>query len=225
MKQDLRTKIIGDLIIAKGEQIKFPNLNEISSNIYLSENAKLDAPVLTTSGYICLRENNATYKTKYTSIEFVKGQFKTFKHRNKKYNAKRIDGLIFIVESEKTTKGIKIYSGFNLKGFDKGQFIKNQCYISEKDGFFAHGETIKKAISDVQFKAIADQLKKEPIKPETIITDQYYRIITGACEMGIKSWKQSHNVKADEITAKELLPILEKTNAYGYERFKQLCNF
>jgi len=38
------------------------------------------------------------------------------------------------------------------------------------------------------------------------------------------AFQQQHNLK-DEYKAKDLLPILEKNNAYGFERFKSLITF
>lgn len=53
---------------------------------------------------------------------------------------------------------------------------------------------------------------------------QYYRLLTGACEFGVREWMKDN--KIDEgITAKELLPILERTNAYGLDKFKKLITF
>lgn len=79
---------------------------------------------------------------------------------------------------------------------------------------------------------MADRLKKDPITPETIITTQYYRIITGACEMGVKGWIDSHipaakreDILKNGITAKDLLPLLEKTGAYGVSKFRELVKF
>jgi len=43
--------------------------------------------------------------------------------------------------------------------------------------------------------------------------------------MGVKSWIQQNNMTKESYKAKDLLPILEKTNAYGYEKFKKLVNF
>ena len=96
--------------------------------------------------------------------------------------------------------------------------------MAEKDGFFAHGETVKKAIQDVQFKAIAEKLKNEPIKADTVISVQYYRTVTGACEMGCKSWMNQNGISVEEMTAAELLPLLKKTSAYGYEKIKAMTN-
>ena len=101
---------------------------------------------------------------------------------------------------------------------------KEECFVAEKDSFFAHGITVKKAIKDLQFKIVAEKLKKDPILPDTKITVEYYRIITGACEHGTKSFQEQHNLK-DEYSAKELLPILEKHGAYGIQNFKKLINW
>jgi hypothetical protein len=104
-----------------------------------------------------------------------------------------------------------------------------------KGNYSAHGETLKKANEDVQFKIVAEKLKKEPIKPDTEFTVKYYRLLTGACDMGCRNWMQQHNIPFDviegntvekkPITAKELLPLLEKSNAYGIDRFKSLITF
>ena len=131
---------------------------------------------------------------------------------------------MFVIESEKTSKGIKIYNGYVLEGFENKSFKKRACYVATKDKFFAHGKSVKKAVTDLQFKLIAEKLQKDPIKSDTVITVQYYRIVTGACELGCKNFIEQHKLK-DSYKAKELLPILEKYNAYGLERIKSLITF
>ncbi len=87
----------------------------------------------------------------------------------------------------------------------------------------AHGDTIKKAKEDLDYKVKSESLKNNPVLADEIITIQRYRAITGACEAGVKAWMQQNN--ASEMPAKDLLPILEKTNAYGYQKFLKLINF
>lgn len=86
-------------------------------------------------------------------------------------------------------------------------------------------KTVKKAVSDLQFKIVSEKLKKEPIKKDTIITMQHYRLITGACELGCKEWMKQNGITKERIKAVELLPILEKTNAWGLDSFKKLVTF
>ncbi len=102
---------------------------------------------------------------------------------------------------------------------------KDTFFIVNIDKYYAHGESIEKSFSDLQFKIVAEKLKNEPINEDTVVTVQHYRLITGACEMGCKNWMESNGVKTESIKASELLPLLKKTNAYGYERFKQLITF
>jgi hypothetical protein len=145
-----------------------------------------------------------------------------------------------VVETERTSNGIKIYSGYNFLSMEKNKIEKEACYVAEKDGFYAHGDTPRKAIGDLQFKIVAEKLKKEPINKDTKFTVKYYRLLTGACDFGVRSWMKANNIPFDVVnsgtsteetvenkpmTAKELLPLLEKTNAYGFEKVKQLITF
>ena len=58
-----------------------------------------------------------------------------------------------------------------------------------------------------------------------MISVNYYRLITGACEMGCQEFIQRNNLEKEEYRADELLLILEKNNAYGIESFKRLVDF
>jgi predicted peroxiredoxin len=98
-------------------------------------------------------------------------------------------------------------------------------FIAMKGEYSAHADDLRKAISDLQFKIVAEKLKKEPINPDTEITINHYRLITGACEFGVKNWMEQNGIKVEKIKAIDLMPILKKTNAYGFERFKSLVTF
>ena len=65
-------------------------------------------------------------------------------------------------------------------------------FIAKKDDYTAHGKTIKKAIEDCEFKIISEKLKNEPINEDTLFTVKYYRLITGACDLGVRSFMQKH---------------------------------
>ena len=63
----------------------------------------------------------------------------------------------------------------------------------------------------------------------------HYRILTGACDAGVRQFMEQNKlpfkvvnnktVEVKPIAAKELLPILERNNAYGLNKFKELLNF
>ena len=153
---------------------------------------------------------------------------------------KDVDGYCFVINAQKTSKGIKIYKGYNFLIIKEGNIDKHECYVAEKENFYAHGGTVKKAIGDLQFKIVADKLRNSPITPETEITVNHYRTVTGACDFGVRDFLTRNNipfkvenpntssertVEEKPMKAKDLLPILEKTNAYGLSRFKQLYQF
>jgi len=68
-----------------------------------------------------------------------------------------------------------------------------------------------------------------------LFTVKYYRLLTGACEEGVKQWMQNngveYSIKDDSVIEKQpikaidLLPMLEKSNAYGIEKIKSLITF
>jgi hypothetical protein len=96
----------------------------------------------------------------------------------------------------------------------------------------AHGDTLKEAKDDFRFKKMAETLKNEPINENTVITSQYYHVITGACNRGINEFinenftgKKKEQILKSGIKAKELFPILKKKNAYGFDRFNSLITF
>jgi len=199
--------------------ISLPALTTAGNYCFSSNDAltSISLPALTTAGNYCFSSNDAL-----TSISL----------RNKEYNVKSVDGTCYVVVAEKSSKGIKIYTGYNLVNISNGILNKQAAFVAEKEGFYAHGETVKKAISDLQFKIVAEKLSKEPIQPDTIITVNHYRLITGACEMGVKSWMQSTftdkeflDISENGIKAELLLPLLKRNKAYGLDRFKSMITF
>ena len=210
-------KHIGNLIIEKGDTRDFSKLKEVTGYLSINSNATLSA-FTTVGGYLYIY-SNAKFYHKVT--------------KNKKW--KSVDNKLFIIESEKTTKGIKIYAGYNVIGIEKSKAKKENCFVAEKNNFFAHGVNFKKAITDLQFKIISEKLKHEPIKKDTEFTVKYYRILTGSCDLGCRSWMISNNIPFDiigedtvekkPIKAVDLLPMLEKSNAYGIEKLKELITF
>ncbi|MFL0067880.1 leucine-rich repeat protein [Tenacibaculum maritimum] len=200
-----------------------PSLTQIGNYNFRVCNAltTFDAPVLTQIGNYNFRVCNAL-----TTLKFGKHKLKV----------KCVDKIPFIIEREKTTKGIRIYTGFNFKGTDENSSLRNETiYVAEKGNFFAHGSTVKLAISDVQFKIVAEKLKNNPINEDTEITVMYYRTVTGACDLGCREFMESNkipfkveNEKTVELTpikARDLLPILEKNGAYGLSKFRNLVKF
>ena len=138
------------------------------------------------------------------------------------YNTKGVDGYLFIVESSKTFNDTLIHKGFTFVRLEDGNIIKTEGYVAEREYLAAHGETSHKALEDLNFKIFVKDHESQPINNETLVTENLYRAITGACRQGVEMWKEDNNFTLKEIRVKDLLPMLEKSNAYGVERFKEL---
>ena len=141
---------------------------------------------------------------------------------NEKLSYCFFDGILSKVSSVRKIKGYTIYQ----TSFE---------FIAQKGDYTAHGRTIKKTISDLEFKIVSEKLKNEPIKQDTMFTVKYYRLLTGACDEGVQSWMRNNNipfkivegetVEESPIKANDLLPMLEESNAYGIEKIKSLITF
>jgi len=184
-----------------------PSLSTVGGTLAIHSNCTL--PSLSTVGGTLDIRSNCT-----VDMPFLKG-----------INWKCIDNYCFVIESTKKRGDITIYSGYNIEKVTDGIPTGTKQYVAEIGEFTAHGKTIKQAIEDCQYKAIADKLQHEPISKDTVITPMSYHLITGACQAGIGQWMESNNIIIKKITAEKLLPLLEKHNAYGLAKFKSLINW
>ena len=141
-----------------------------------------------------------------------------------------IDGIFCEIKNSRnnTTKD-GIYTIYQGKKIGKNDYF----YIVNQGNFYAHGKELKEAYEDLQFKIVFEKLKHEPIKADTIITVNHYRAITGACKMGCADWLAStfpdenkrEDIIENGISAKDILPILKKKDAYGLSSFEKLVTF
>ena len=113
------------------------------------------------------------------------------------------------------------------KNVIKGLFLYNlqPCYVVEKDGVYAHGETLKEAKESLIYK-IADRDKSdyENYTLDTEVTHEeaikMYRVITGACEIGTRNFVENVLVKKKEkYTVKEIIKLTK--GQYGNETLKE----
>ena len=136
-------------------------------------------------------------------------------------NLDRTDGLSTFIESTHTHKGYSIIKG-RLKDKIKGDIT----FIAKKDGFSAHGKSLKEAINDCNFKLLQStfnvtELVKE-IKSKGVMTIQDYRLLTGACKQGVESFMSSNGLEVTELPLQEAIELTK--NAYGSNRINELFN-
>ena len=112
-------------------------------------------------------------------------------------------------------------------------FTLKPCYIVKSRGYFAHGETIKKAMEDLKEKIFNDIDVEEKIDAflgEFELDKKYpahkfyewHHKLTGSCEMGRKTFVENHNIDLDkdEFTVEEFIELTQ--NDFGGEVIKEL---
>jgi Leucine-rich repeat (LRR) protein len=119
-----------------------------------------------------------------------------------------IDGIVREIISRKTVDGLEVIR----TPFD---------YIIGDGSAWAHGETVKEAISDFGFK----KLRKDPEELKGYDQDELrsiedgvniYRAVTGACRLGVKNWMQGKKLPK-KVSIRQIVELTK--GAYGSEQF------
>ena len=139
-------------------------------------------------------------------------------HNKQFYPVDVSDGITILKLSEKKRDGITIIKGQDFDG-------KEMYLVKEKD-LRAHGDTLKEALEDLQFKKLKSEEVQDiikEIKKTGKVNRMQYRAITGACQYGTNKFCEEHNIQElDEISLEELRKIL--INDYGAEKFWSLID-
>ena len=114
-------------------------------------------------------------------------------------------------------------------------FTTQSCYIVKRDNIFAHGKTLRKAISalndklfedmpeEARIAAFVDAHSKNKAYPNMDFFEWHHRL-TGSCEQGRKAFAKNHNIDlAGEMTVSEFIKLTE--NNYGGETIRKLKDF
>ena len=138
----------------------------------------------------------------------------------KKYDGEdvhMIDGVQTII----TAVHGDIAKGFILQG----DLTLTPCFIAKVDGCFAHGETVRQAVTDARDKAFEDMPQEEritafldAIKPNTeypvMTLYDWHRRLTGSCEAGRKAFAKDHGIDLSaDMTREEFFELTK--DAYG----------
>ena len=147
------------------------------------------------------------------------------KHINylgKRIAIRHIDGITMIINSSKQKDEFTIYKAQYFKGGKLENLPK--CIIAQRGEYFAHGETIKEAINDVNFKFLQNNLDVnelvQEVKNRQTVTVNDYRLLTGACAFGVKNFMEENHITSNELPLNEVLHLTK--NSYGGGRMQEL---
>ena len=96
--------------------------------------------------------------------------------------------------------------------------------VSDNNGNFAHGKTIKEAKESLLYKISSrdtSQYKNLTLKSKLTFEEaiKMYRVITGACEFGTKQFVEQNKIENRQYTIEEIIEITK--NQYGNETLQK----
>ena len=99
----------------------------------------------------------------------------------------------------------------------------NEVWIARLGEYYAHGATRRDAIDDVLYKRFSVTADKSEVVAEIratqVVTREQYRLLTGACGLGVREFLARHKIGTRE-RALPLDRVLEMTRGvYGGEEF------
>ena len=150
------------------------------------------------------------------------------------YGIKSINGeTIYIIDSVPTLLD-------RVKGnVAKGRILKDdltfeKCYVAKQDGCFAHGKTLREAMTALTDKLFEGMPEEERIaefikahkwgeKYSAVDFYDWHHRLTGSCDMGRREFADSHGFKVTEdelLTVEEFIKLTE--NSYGSTTIRKL---
>ena len=219
MKKKMSKIIKGDVNF--NSDCDYSEVEEIKGNLYCSgADTKASFPKLTTiGGYLGC--SGADTKASFPKLkEQDCGNAKALRKVHLAFKRKGFflfDGILSIVRSTRELKnGSKVHRTI-VVGKAKVSF----CI--EVDGVFSHGDTIKEAKESLLYKVSNRDksayegwtLNKKITKREAI---ESYRVITGACESGVRHFVESVGKTKSRYTVKEIITLTK--GQYGNEEYK-----
>ena len=138
-------------------------------------------------------------------------------YMGKPRNFELVDGYSMITGSPKSHGGYTVKAARYMKG---GTFSKMpKCYVAYGEGQTAHGDTIKSAIDDLQYK-IADNADKLTLAREVhktqVVTLAQFRGLTGACREGINQHLSGHGIDLSSIDSMSLPDAIKAMSGTSY---------
>ena len=204
---------VGGYLYLRGTQItSLPDNLTVGGSLYLEGTQITSLPDnLTVGGSLDLEGTQITDTSKV----------------NRKFNVNMVDKIW------SNSKFIKVDGMFAEKVNHHGNVwevkkiagTKTVFIITDGNGKYAHGDTIKEAKEDLIYKiSNRDKSEYESLTLDSVLSFEdaieCYRVITGACSFGTKDFVENYlTVKKDEYTIKEIIELTE--GRYGNETFRE----
>lgn len=173
------------------------------------------------SSLTTLPENTTFSNGGYVDLSRLTDEYQVY--RGERIRLRAIDGCTMLIRSKRTKGEYTLYRAAYFGGGELADLKK--CWIAQSGDYYAHGETIEQAMRDVRFKAMEHGFDQDEliakIKARGTVQFNDFRLITGACESGLKHGMEQAGLdpNADELPLATVLSAA--FGPYG-EQFKAL---
>jgi len=150
------------------------------------------------------------------------------RHKTKEtYKCLTADGIFCFVKRQKKAFNAEImyYKAQIFKGMVLKKLILEDCVVVENAGQFAHGKDLKSAMRDLLFKLAKsrgeEQYNQYDINHQFTFDEALamYRIITGACAMGVENYLQGLPEIKESYSPAEIIKLTK--GSFGHDAFKR----
>ncbi len=143
-------------------------------------------------------------------------------YRGNEYTFMHVDGCTNIIFATKQKGDISIHTAAYFGGGEVADL--KRCYIAQRGDLHAHGDTVKTAIRDLQFKldrSLDVSEHADAVKTSGRVTLSQFRCITGACEDGVRQHLAGHGYDLDALDDMPLADALKAMAGTSYgDEFK-----
>ena len=223
-------------LIVTGGYVSLPSLTSLPEGIVFRNGGYVYLPSLTSlpegvefrnGGYVSLPKLSSLPE----GVEFRNEAYvylssltkETQPYRGKTIRLRTVDGYTMLIERERQVGDYLVSRARYFGGGDLDEL--EPCFVASNGEYHAHGKTAGEAIRDVRFKVLqattdVDELVSE-IKDRDRITFEEFRLLTGACDEGLRHGLQQAGINPDT----EEMPLSDALAAahgpYG-EQFKEM---
>lgn len=205
------------MVLSAHGGIYFGNLRALGKGVSLSAGGSLYLGSLRIlSEGVALSAGGAVHLPSLTSeVQTYQGQ--TIRLRT-------IDGICTRLIKNKTVgDDITLWSAQYFKGHLE---TDPRCYVAQHGDFYAHGGSARGALRDLRFKIAQQDFNTDnavrQIKERGAITFDEYRLLTGACESGLRQGLIDRGFPADTGEMPLADALKYSVGAFGGEEFARM---
>jgi hypothetical protein len=193
---DLRslTTLPEGVSLSAGGGLNLPSLTSLPAGVSLSAGSWLDLRSLT------------------SEVQVYQGQ---------SIRLRMIDGICTRLISRRQVGEATVWRAQFFRGDPKNN---KYCYVAQVGDTSAHGDTVERALRDLRFKLDEQRPVTEAVAAihrRGTVTFNDYRVITGACESGLREGLQARGIDPDtpELPLAQVLELCR--DGYGGETFRK----